>query len=520
MEVAASAAAFLQAAETCIRVAHTFIKKIQAYRHADDRITELIIRIEGIWIKTETQVMALKTLGDRSSERLRRFHEQCLRRLSVKIFAATAEVEAYTDGKMEDVSLTNLSLNLGPINKIRYSLFESHLRKTTESLQAWHAVFDPSWFLLILRNDTAIDTILGHFMGSSDHQDLGVILDIRKNIQQSQRELGGTSSILRHQHFITSIHDEIPYSSLAVSTLRDTGSQVILDTTNYPEEIDRARIFKYVRDLANILSCSDPKTLGLLKCIGLLKKFNATHDLWQFQFIFALPPGTGTQPTSLRALILQGQVSLDVKVVIAKAITRAILAVHSANFVHKNVRPDTILVFNEPTPQSTAAFLVGFERSRPEGANTTLIGDMVWERNLYRHPSRQGIRPEEMYVMQHDVYSLGVCLLEIGIWQSLIVPGAPARPGQLLHIDEQLRMKNQLRAAKEIKGVLVAMAQSLLPALMGISYTDIVLSCLTCLDSDATNLFASEKDLYDEDGILVGVAFIEKILTKIEAISI
>ena len=187
--------------------------------------------------------------------------------------------------------------------------------------------------------------------------------------------------------------------------------------------------------------------------------------------------------------------------------------------MHKNVRPETILVFHEPTPQKKTAYLVGFERSRPEGANTSLVGDMAWERNLYRHPARQDIRPEEVYELRHDVYSLGVCLLEIGIWQSLVLPGEHATPGQLLHIDEQLRMSNRLQAAKEIKGVLIAMAKSLLPSLMGLSYTEIVLSCLTCLDPDATNLFANGKDLYDEDDILVGVVFIEKILTKVESIS-
>ena len=28
---------------------------------------------------------------------------------------------------------------------------------------------------------------------------------------------------------------------------------------------------------------------------------------------------------------------------------------------------------------------------------------------------RQGVHPEEQLVMQHDIYSLGVCLLEIGL---------------------------------------------------------------------------------------------------------
>lgn len=37
-----------------------------------------------------------------------------------------------------------------------------------------------------------------------------------------------------------------------------------------------------------------------------------------------------------------------------------------------------------------------------------------------------------------------------------------------------------------------------------------MISCLTCLDS-ANNGFGDEKDLIDEDGILVGVRFIEKV---------
>lgn len=85
------------------------------------------------------------------------------------------------------------------------------------------------------------------------------------------------------------------------------------------------------------------------------------------------------------------------------------MAVHSGDFVHKNVRPDTIVVFRGARDLETTANLVGFERSRPAAASTTLTGDMVWERNLYRHPSRQGIPPEEVYMMQHDIYSLGVC---------------------------------------------------------------------------------------------------------------
>jgi hypothetical protein len=60
---------------------------------------------------------------------------------------------------------------------------------------------------------------------------------------------------------------------------------------------------------------------------------------------------------------------------------------------------------------------MGFENFRPADGNTYLTGDSNWERDLYRHPTRQGLCLQETYKMQHDIYSLGVCLLEIGAYE-------------------------------------------------------------------------------------------------------
>ena len=58
-----------------------------------------------------------------------------------------------------------------------------------------------------------------------------------------------------------------------------------------------------------------------------------------------------------------------------------------------------------------------------------------------------------------------------------------------------------------------------LPPRLGDVYTDIVLACLTCLDP-GNEAFGSEQELTDEDGILVGVWFVEKILMRVAEISI
>jgi hypothetical protein len=121
-------------------------------------------------------------------------------------------------------------------------------------------------------------------------------------------------------------------------------------------------------------------------------------------------------------------------------------------------------------------------------------------------------------VVQHDIYSLGVCLLEIGLWSSFVETNK--QPAALLDISEELRSRNLIQGATQIKQKFINKARAELPSIMGKKYTEVVLSCLTCLDSGVTNMFEKSDDLYDEDGILVGVAFIEKILMKLDDITI
>ena len=39
----------------------------------------------------------------------------------------------------------------------------------------------------------------------------------------------------------------------------------------------------------------------------------------------------------------------------------------------------------------------------------------TWTENLYRHPQRQGLQLETRYHVGHDIYSLGVTMLEVGL---------------------------------------------------------------------------------------------------------
>ena len=152
--------------------------------------------------------------------------------------------------------------------------------------------------------------------------------------------------------------------------------------------------------------------------------------------------------------------------------------------------------------------------------------------------------------MQHDIYSLGVVLLELGLWQSFITyPPVPspfdfAETLKAPEVGSQDRVtaipppfisslsleKDTRKRAIAIKSSLISLASTLLPAKMGRKYTDVVLLCLQCLDSPPADEEQEEKeegramagefgDVY-EDGIAVGVRYIEKILLRIQEISI
>lgn len=117
--------------------------------------------------------------------------------------------------------------------------------------------------------------------------------------------------------------------------------------------------------------------------------------------------------------------------------------------------------------------------------------------------------------------------------------------------------KDTRRRANAIKSALICLAEKSLPAKMGQKYTDVVLLCLRCLDAPqgldrsgseigmggrgmagdgeegdgkgegqgegeggCKGLMGEFDDVYDEDGIVVGVKYIERILLRMQEISI
>jgi hypothetical protein len=157
---------------------------------------------------------------------------------------------------------------------------------------------------------------------------------------------------------------------------------------------------------------------------------------------------------------------------------------------------------------------LGFENFRQDEGWTQRRGDDAVDKNLYRHPSRQGFNPCDDYEMRHDIYSLGVCLLEIGLWSSFVQyePGiTPRRLSNLLmESPDKQDVTSSDQLSEQAKTTFIALARHRLPGSMGDEYASIVETCLTCLDPGNMD-FGDETEFEDNDGIRVGARYIEKV---------
>lgn len=280
---------------------------------------------------------------------------------------------------------------------------------------------------------------------------------------------------------------------------------LILDHAECHLDADSNILTKDVRSLARRLRNTEPVEFSLLECFGVVKNQDErTGRTDSFDFIFKIP-GKMRKPRSLRDhLCSDSSHSLSDVFAIAKRLAISISYVHTLGFVHKNIQPETTLIFDNGISPLGWSALVGFRSVRMADGKTLRHGDAVWDRNLYRHPDRQGLLPEADYTMQHDIYSLGVCMLEIGLWKSFVAydqSGAPSLTQTTANFPDI--------SSSNAKDMFVTLATDVLPKRMGDKFARVVVNCLTCMDQ-ANHDFGDEEDFQDEDGVLIGVKYIEK----------
>jgi Protein tyrosine and serine/threonine kinase len=401
------------------------------------------------------------------------------------------------------------------------------LEKTVKELDQWHRMFDPSWYMMKRISNNIIDCQLATFRAPVSSP-VSVLKSMRDDEHNGLHSAG--LNIFISDAFVTGSR-KLPCSPAHVAREATAGSSVIIDTMVYRPDMDTSMVIKDVRNLARELTKTDPLSFNLLGCRGVIKNerplpvektLDEDTPALTFDFIFAVPPFL-SRPRSLRDLLLHKDKHpfLDEKVELSKQLANSVAFIHTANFVHKNIRPETILIFEQDGSTTGAAFLVGFEVFRMADGRSYGYRDTSWEKSVYHYPFQQGLS-QEYYVMQHDIYTLGVCLLEIGLWESLVVTdneGGNPQPGHGIDLSGALAIKEELKRALRIKELLIVAAKERLPIAVGSKYSNVVVSCLTCLDRDNQGL-GDESEFRDPDGVVIGVNYIERVLLELQRITV
>ncbi|EAS29265.3 uncharacterized protein CIMG_08011 [Coccidioides immitis RS] len=277
-----------------------------------------------------------------------------------------------------------------------------------------------------------------------------------------------------------------------------------------PEEI--AELKEPVRNLAWLLqnstfhdggeNANEPQQPAIysLQCLGFMDQVEKERTA----FVYKLPSlqadgetETGVKICTLHDLITKVDVktkrplkpSLTDRFSIAHCLALTLSNVHASLWLHKNIWSRGILLFqqnkegvasveiqrvlvppNGAERSQIVAFLGDWGYARHVEGATDMRSDFEIEPNIYRHPERQGA-PTRQFARPHDIYALGVVLLEIGLWKTVSqLFDARIKEGQ---------RTGKLPKPKDVRNALVALSQTELPREMGIAYASAVVRCLT-----------------------------------------
>ncbi|CVL06125.1 uncharacterized protein FMAN_03888 [Fusarium mangiferae] len=265
---------------------------------------------------------------------------------------------------------------------------------------------------------------------------------------------------------------------------------------------------------------------GILRLVGFRDEINDNQG--SFQLVFACP-FEGNYPSNLESYITANPTpSLNLRINLCSQLATAVLQTQTLGLVHKNVRPENILLLpSTPTvgvvgESSLGVFLTGWQYARQDEMGATFLrGETMLQRKIYQHPERQILLAEKQYAMSHDAYSLGVCMIEILTWRSLLLATEPPTMSQdFIEAFQRLGLPLDIeelytKYPDQIKQTLCCICDELLPTVAGNKMARLVKDFLTCLDGEG-ELDENEAHQYapahDKDRKLVAIHFVDTAL--------
>ena len=234
--------------------------------------------------------------------------------------------------------------------------------------------------------------------------------------------------------------------------------QSYIDNAGRPNKLAEDQIHK----LGHFLSIPDrPHDFRVLDCIGMFKdqknsRYGVVYYLPRYMRDLARrthPKDLGhiCKPRSLASLLdnVRGILDLGIRFQLAKKLMYSIVVLHTCGWLHKNIRSSNIFFF-PARPADNKSFenhrkdighpyIMGYGLSRPDDvvepfhrkevrvpsysrrkdiSRRIEDEDEEDEINIYQHPDKTA-HPDLRFRHSYDIYSMGLVLLEIGLWQNL-----------------------------------------------------------------------------------------------------
>jgi hypothetical protein len=301
------------------------------------------------------------------------------------------------------------------------------------------------------------------------------------------------------------LHDRKAVGDSRRETAIYRGQRVWIEFKSYEPEPDiTGTTVKYVvpekaqKDAERLVellgSNKKPIEFGVPDCVG----YFVQPDARCFGFVYNTRnlSVSNADPKSLLQLIQEKKASLKSRVSLAQRLATCLLYLHATNTLHKALRSASILFIDDQKGyELSRPCISSFEYSRSDQNSATSTGAPEkpdWA--IYCHPDYLG-RPVN-FRKSYDIYSLGIILIEIALWDtagnifgvhdtggSLLIPSDPEDKEAAPKLDET-RLE-ELRKIRRIRGWLLGERPEFLERVrtaMGDKYCHAVEACIGGMD--------------------------------------
>jgi serine/threonine protein kinase len=212
--------------------------------------------------------------------------------------------------------------------------------------------------------------------------------------------------------------------------------QILVEWMHYDrwtdEDLGHKRLAR-IAAIAELLNSADkPENFRVLSCLGFFH--DSSED--RFGLIFDFPPAVATTTREavrdvfmLREIFDHPEPECELQLPIlgdrfklAHLLAVSVAEFHKVGWLHKSISSSRVVFFPQgdafPVSCIGQPYVIGFHHSRPGDPFAFTLGPANdFDERDYQHP--EYLKNRQRYIPEFDIYSLGIVLLEIGLWQSL-----------------------------------------------------------------------------------------------------